>query len=61
MSDKPPVTLEDKARAQLAKLRADRDAYILQANQNIAAMNGAIEILEALLAPETKETVPPTP
>lgn len=60
---KPPETFEDKARALLAKIRADREAYISQVNQNITAMNGAIEALELLLAPPTEaETpTPPTP
>lgn len=50
-----PVTMEEKARAQLDKLRLERDAMINQANQQISAISGAITALEILLAPPVKE------
>lgn len=48
---------EERIRARLAELKAEREKYLQQANVQLAALNGAIEVLEKLLEPEP-EPVP---
>ncbi len=58
MNQEAPENLisRDSVRETINKLIAERDAYVIQVNQQIAAQNGAIGILEGLLAPpELKE------
>lgn len=44
--------MRDRVEKRIRELKAARDQYLAQANQQIAALNGAIQALEALLAPE---------
>lgn len=46
--------MEAKVRAKLEKLKQERDAFVVQANMQVAALNGAIQALEQLLAPEAE-------
>lgn len=41
--------LETRIKDRIAQLIAERDDYVVRANMNIAAYNGAIEALEGLL------------
>lgn len=43
---------EDRIRKRIEEYKAQRDQFVQQANQQIAALNGAIQALEALLQPE---------
>jgi len=43
---------EERIRARIEELKAQRDRFLQEANQQIAAANGAIGELEALLRPE---------
>ena len=44
--------MEERIRARIEALKAQRDQFVAEANQQIAAANGAIGELEALLQPE---------
>jgi len=44
--------VEERIRARIEALKAQRDRFLQEANQQIAAANGAIGELEALLQPE---------
>ena len=44
--------MEERIRARIEALKAQRDRFLQEANQQIAAANGAIGELEALLQPE---------
>jgi TolA-binding protein len=46
---------EDKIRAKLNALQQQREAYIRQAEQQIATLNGAIAALEELLRENAAE------
>jgi hypothetical protein len=43
---------EERIRARVAELKAEREQYLQQANLQIAALDGAIQVLEGLLEPE---------
>ncbi len=43
---------ESEITTQIEKLKKERDTYIAQANQQIAAYSGAIAALEQLIAPK---------
>jgi hypothetical protein len=43
--------LAEAARKRIAQLEAERDAFVTQANQRIAAYNGAIAELSLLINP----------
>lgn len=43
---------EERIRKRITELKAQRDKLVQEANQQIAAHNGAIGELEALLRPE---------
>lgn len=43
--------LEDRLQARLDELRANRDRFIQEAQRNLAALDGAIAELSALLEP----------
>jgi hypothetical protein len=44
--------VEERIKARIEALKQQRDRFITEANQQIAAANGAIGELEALLQPE---------
>lgn len=44
--------MEERIKARLEALKEQRDRFVVEANQQIAAHNGAIGELEALLEPE---------
>jgi len=44
--------VEERIRARIEELKEQRDRFLQEANQQIAAANGAIGELEALLQPE---------
>lgn len=46
--------MDERIQKRIEELTAARDAMVAQANQQIAAFNGAIGELTALLAPEEK-------
>lgn len=48
------MTSEERIRERIAEYTAQRDRFLSEANQQIAALNGAIQALEALLAPESQ-------
>ncbi len=48
---------EERIRARLAELKAQREQYLQQANLQIAALDGAIQALQGLLEPDP-EPVP---
>lgn len=48
---------EERIRARVAELKAEREQFLQRANQQIAALDGAIQVLEGLLEPEP-EPVP---
>lgn len=54
------LTLEERVKQRLDSLRAERDDFIVQANKQIAAYNGAIMALEELVRPPVSPH-PPTP
>ena len=43
--------MEDLIRKRIAEIEAEREQFVAQANQQIAAFNGAIAALRALLEP----------
>lgn len=47
--------MHDRIAAELATLKARRDERLRQAEQELSYLNGAIAVLEALLAPEPAE------
>ena len=47
---------EERIRARIAELTKSRDEFVLQANQQIAAMNGGIAELELLIEPDKPKT-----
>lgn len=49
---------EERIRARIAELRAERNALVVRVNQQIAALNGAIQALEGLLVPEEADAPP---
>ena len=46
---------EERLRSRLEKLQRERDQFVQQANQQLAALNGAIQALEEMLEPEETE------
>jgi hypothetical protein len=46
---------EGRIEKRIAELKAQREDFVKQANQQIAALNGAISALEDLLKPEETE------
>lgn len=54
-----PLTEKD-IKEKIEKIKKDRDAYVLQVQQQMAAFQGAIQAYELLLAPpeETEDAVP---
>jgi len=48
------VTKEEMAE-RVAKIKAERDRFVEQANQQIAYLNGQIALLEELLAEEAPQ------
>lgn len=54
-----PLTEKD-IKEKIEKIKADRDAYVLQVQQQMAAFQGAIQAYELLIAPpEEKEDAVP--
>lgn len=49
---------EERIKARIVALKAQRDKLVQEANQQIAAHNGAIGELEALLEPEPEPETP---
>ena len=48
----------DRIKARIEELTKQRDQFVIQANQELAALSRAISELEALLKPDTpKETL----
>jgi hypothetical protein len=52
---------EERIRARLAELQAQREQYLQQANLQIAALDGAIQALQGLLEPEPEPDPEPVP
>ena len=50
---------EERIKARIAQLKAEREQFVVQANNQVAGMNGAIAALEELLVPE-EANAPPT-
>lgn len=46
---------EEKVAARIAELKAQRDQFVTEANQQIAFLNGQISALEGMLKPEEPE------
>jgi hypothetical protein len=46
---------EQDIKKKIEELKEQRDKYVLQVNQQLAAFNGAIQAYELLIAPEEKE------
>ena len=44
--------MEERIKARIEELTKQRDRFVQEANQQVAAANGAIGELEALLQPE---------
>ena len=55
------VISEKSILEKIEELKGQRDAYIAEANQNVAALNGAIQALEGLLAPPAPPAKPAPP
>ena len=53
--------MRERIRKEIANLTAQRDQYIVQANLQVAAFNGAIQALEGLLEPEPEPDPEPVP
>ena len=49
----------DKIEERIAELKAERDQFVQQANQQIAFLNGQIHALEELLKPEAEPEAEP--
>ncbi len=49
---------QQRIEARIEQLKQERDQYVAQANQQLAAYNGAIGELETLLKPETPQATP---
>lgn len=47
--------MEERIRARIAEIEAEREQFVAQANQQIAAFNGAIQALRSLLEAEPEE------
>lgn len=47
--------LEDVVKERIAALEKERDNFVLQANNQVAAYNGAIGELKRLIEPETAQ------
>lgn len=45
---------DERIQRRIAELKEQREDFVRQANQQIAALNGAISALEELLKPEEK-------
>lgn len=52
---------EKSIRDKIKEYVEQRDTFATQANQQIAALNGAIQALEALLAPPARQAKPAKP
>lgn len=46
------MVTEEAIQQQITKISKERDAFLAQANQQIAAFNGALQALQQLLEPE---------
>lgn len=53
--------MKDTIERRIAELKEQRDQFVQQANQQVAALNGAIQELERLLNPpkESPSQLPP--
>ena len=49
------MTIEERLTARIAELKTERDQFVMQANQTIAAYNAAISELEKMLEPPKPE------
>ena len=52
--------MEERIRARIAEIEAEREQFVAQANQQIAAFNGAIQALRGLLEPDPRSGGPGT-
>jgi F420-0:gamma-glutamyl ligase len=53
--DKSKSTLKENIIARIEALIKERDVFVIDANKNIAAYNGAISELQRLIEPEKQE------
>ena len=51
MMTEEAIKIEARIAARIAELTAQRDKFLAEANQQLAALNGAIAELERLIAP----------
>lgn len=51
--------MEERIKARIEALTKARDEYVLAANRQIGAFNGALEALGALLVPEEEQPAEP--
>lgn len=54
MNKNGKLDYEEKIKVRIAALKDQREKFVEQANQQLAALNGAIAELEALIEPETE-------
>lgn len=54
--EEPKGGIAEAARKRIAQLEAERDSFVMQANQRIAAYNGAIAELGALINPPAEKS-----
>lgn len=47
--------MDDRIAARIAELKAERDQLVVQANQQIAFLNGQIHALEEVLKPDEEK------
>jgi len=52
------MSLEERIEQQLRKLREQREQVVVQANRQLAAIDGAVAVLEELLKEEPEQTSP---
>jgi len=55
MKEKKMTELEERIGERIEQLKKQRDQFVLQANQQVAACNGAISELEQLLKPPAEQ------
>lgn len=49
--------MEDKIKTQIETLKKQREDFVAQANNQVAALTGAIQALEALLADDSVDSM----
>lgn len=50
------VISKESLAAKIREVEKERDIYLAQANQQVAAFNGAIQVLQSLVDPPKPET-----